>query len=183
MSDLVRLSKFLAVLLRHDAKRYGLTLDEEGFTDTDAVWAQVHQRFPGKYSYADLLQVVAGDQHGKKRYEIQGQTIRALYGHSRVRKIHYAPAVPPDLLYHGTARAALEAIRREGLQSLRRQYVHFTINLQEAVRVAHRHSADTVILTVRAGDAHRAGVIFYHPEEEHYLASAVPPEFIEFPTA
>lgn len=179
MADLVRLSKFLAVLLRHDAERYGLMLDDAGFTDTDAVWAIVSQRFPGRYQYRDLLKVVEGDQHGKKRYEIEGRKIRALFGHSRVSAITYPPAEPPELLYHGTTRAALASIRREGLKPRNRQYVHFTSNREHAQRVAQRHSRDTIILTIRAGAAHRAGIVFYHPETEHYLADAVPPEFID----
>jgi putative RNA 2'-phosphotransferase len=181
MSDLVRLSKFLAVLLRHDAENYGLTLDEQGFAETDAVWALVNKRFPERYTYDDLLKVVDGDSEGKKRYEIQGRKIRALFGHSRVSHVTYPPAVPPEILYHGTTRAALDTIRQEGLKGLSRQYIHFTTNRQHAERVAARHSHQTIILTIRSGDAHRAGVVFYHPELEHYLAEVVPPEFIEFP--
>jgi putative RNA 2'-phosphotransferase len=181
MPDLVRLSKFLAVLLRHQANEHGLSLDDEGFADTDSVWAQVNQRFRGQYTYNDLLKVVEGDRFGKKRYEIQGRKIRALFGHSDVSHVSYPPAVPPEYLYHGTTRAALDIIRHEGLKSLSRQYVHFTVNREHAERVAGRHSNETVILTIRSGDAHRAGIVFYHPEHEHYLADAVPPEFIEFP--
>lgn len=181
MSDLVRLSKFLAVLLRHKADEFGLTLDEEGFADTDAVWQQVTNRFGGRFTYKDLLQVVEGDRFGKKRYEIRGRKIRALFGHGDVPRVTYPPAVPPEYLYHGTTQEAIPVIRQEGLKSLSRQYVHFTTNRQLAEQVAGRHSKNTVILTIRAAAAHRAGIAFYHPEEQHYLADAVPPEFIEFP--
>jgi putative RNA 2'-phosphotransferase len=180
MADLVRLSKFLAVMLRHEPEQFGLTLDEEGFANTDAVWAQVGRRYPGQYSYADLLKVVEGDQDGKKRYEIRGRRIRAMYGHSEPRVI-YPPAEPPDTLYHGTTREALASIRQHGLQSRGRQYVHLTTTTRRATTVAGRHRGSPVILVVRSGDAARAGVRFYHPEAEHYLADAVPPEFIEFP--
>jgi putative RNA 2'-phosphotransferase len=181
MPHLVRLSKFLAVLLRHQADQYGLTLDEEGFADTDAVWTQVVKRFGDRFTYGDLLKVVEGDRTGKKRYEIQARKIRALFGHSQVSRVSYPPAIPPEHLYHGTTRSALDMIRREGLKALSRQYVHFTTNRDHAERVAGRHSRETIILTIRSGDAYRARVVFYHPEQEHYLADAVPPEFIEFP--
>ncbi|MFN8372217.1 MAG: RNA 2'-phosphotransferase [Anaerolineae bacterium] len=184
MSDLVPLSKFLALILRHKADEFGLTLDVDGFTDVDSVWKQINTRFPGRYSYEDLLKVVEGDGDGKKRYEIVDGRIRALFGHSEgVREITYAPAVPPELLYHGTSQSALAIIRKEGLKAMRRQYVHFTVNTQRASKVASRHSDETVILTIRAGDAHRAGIVFYHPEEEHYLCEVLPPAFIEFPDA
>jgi putative RNA 2'-phosphotransferase len=181
MTDLVRLSKFLAVLLRHEPAKFGLTLDGEGFVEIDLVWEQVNLRFPRRYTHQDLLAVVEGDASGKKRYEIQGQRIRALFGHSTAQKISYPPVEPPEILYHGTTRDALGAIRQEGLRSQSRQYVHLAVGRQRAETVAQRHPGATVLLSIRAGDAHRAGVIFYNPEPEHYLAEAIPPAFIEFP--
>jgi len=181
MADLVRLSKFLAVLLRHEPEKFGLTLDEEGFTETEGVWEQVNERFPARYDYKDLLTVVAGDQDGKKRYEIRGRQIRALFGHSTAEKISYPPATPPEILYHGTTDEALPFIREDGLKSLSRQYVHLAVNVVRAEKVAQRHQGKPVMLVVRAGEAHRAGIAFYNPEPEHYLADAIPPEFIEFP--
>lgn len=158
-------------------------LDAEGFTETDRVWEQVQKRFPGRFSYDDLVKVVAGDQDGKKRYEIRGRQIRAMYGHSDVRPIEYAPAEPPETLYHGTTTKALPSIRNDGLRAQSRQYVHMTINRMLAEKVADRHSGDNVILTIRSGEAHRAGIVFYHPEDQHYLADAILPEFIDFPPA
>lgn len=181
MANLIRLSKFLAVLLRHEPEQFGLTLDEEGFVETNLVWEQVSQRYPGRYTYQDLLAVVEGDASGKKRYEIQGRRIRALFGHSTAQKISYPPVEPPEILYHGTTREALNAIRQEGLKSQSRQYVHLAVGRHRAETVAKRHGGRPILLSVRAGDAHRAGVVFYNPEPEHFLAEAIPPEFIEFP--
>ena len=181
MADLVKLSKFLAFMLRHEADKFELELDEEGFTDTDLVWAQVNKRYPGRYTYNDLLEVVRGDQDGKKRYEIRDRQIRALFGHSSVRAISYPQATPPDTLYHGTTREALSSIRRDGLKSQSRQYVHLAINTKRASKVAQRHKGQPIILSIRAGDAHRAGIVFYNPEPEHYLADFIPPDYIDFP--
>lgn len=181
MSDLVQLSKFLSTLLRHRADQFGLVLDEHGFADTDQVWAQVQRRYGSRYQLADLLKVVAGDVTGKKRFEIQGRHIRALYGHSAVRDITYEPVIPPTLLYHGTTSAALESIRRDGLKHQRRQYVHLAIHRDRAAQVAARHAGTPILLTVRAAEAHRAGIQFYQPETEHFLADDIPVEFIDFP--
>jgi len=180
LKHLIRLSKFLAVLLRHEPGKFGLALDGEGYADVDAVWAQVVRRFGNQYTHADLLRVVEGDSSGKKRYEIVGRKIRALYGHSRV-EVSYAPAVPPELLYHGTVQAAMDSIRQHGLTAQARQFVHMTTSEERARAVAERHDADIVLLTIRAGDAHRTGIVFYHPEAEHYLAKAIPAEFVDAP--
>ena len=179
--NLTRLSKFLALMLRHKAARFGLELDADGFTAIDAVWQQIEARFPGQYTYDDLLAVVEGDQQGKKRYEIRGERIRAMYGHGKVTSIDYPQVEPPELLYHGTSQEALASIRKGGLKTMRRQYVHLGTSLEEALSVGRRHSQNTVILRIRAMEAHRAGVVFYSPDAEHFLTRDLPPAFIDFP--
>ena len=96
--------------------------------------------------------------------------------------IRYEPCVPPPLLYHGTSPGALEAIRREGLQPMERQYVHLSPDTETAIRVGDRHDDRPVVLTVRAADAHAAGIAFYRAEETVYLAKCIPVEFLEFST-
>jgi len=129
---------------------------------------------------ADLETIVAGDQRGKKRYEIVGNQIRAMYGHSKP-KVIYPACEPPEMLYHGTNYTAVKAIRKEGLLSQGRQYVHMTTNLDNARVVAKRRTQSPVMLVIRAQDAYQAGVVFHHAETEHYLAKTVPPQFIDFP--
>lgn len=180
MADLVRLSKFLSLMLRHQAEDFGLVLDENGFTDIDAVWTQITKKYGAKYTRDNLETLLSETTAGKQRYERVGTRIRALYGHSAVREIEYEPAEPPDILYHGTTQQALVAIRQEGLTSQKRQYVHLSTNTDRATNVAGRHGK-AIILNIRAKEAHDAGLVFYHPEPQHYLVKAVPPEFIDFP--
>jgi RNA:NAD 2'-phosphotransferase (TPT1/KptA family) len=35
------------------------------------------------------------------------------------------------------------------------------------------------VITVRAAEAHDAGIVFYHPEETVYLAEQIPPVFLD----
>lgn len=183
MPDLPKLSKFLSRLLRHDADTVGLVLDEHGYTDLSEVWKLVEYRYPARYKLADLQQVVAGDATGKQRFELVDSRIRALYGHSAVRLITYEPVEPPELLYHGTSANAWAAIRANGLLRQARQYVHS----QPASTAQHRLARGTAVkrssCTVRAASAHRAGVQFYHPETDHYLAEDIPVAFISFQTS
>ncbi len=181
MPNLPKLSKLLSRLLRHDADAVGLVLDEHGYTELSEVWKLVENRYPAAYKLADLQQVVAGDATGKQRFELVGDRIRALYGHSAVRLITYESVEPPELLYHGTSAKALAAIRANGLLRRARQYVHLTTRLDRATQVGSRHGGQTIILTVRAAFAHRAGVQFYHPESDHYLAEDIPAAYINFP--
>jgi putative RNA 2'-phosphotransferase len=181
MPRLTRLSKFLSLILRHRTAEFNLMLDAEGFTDLDGVWRRVQGRFGTRFSEADLQAVVAGKTDGKKRFELREGRIRALYGHSRVGPVSYAPAEPPEFLYHGTAPQALASIRQHGLRSMRRQSVHLSAGREGAAAVGGRRTRTPVILRIRAAEAHRAGVAFHHPEPEHYLTKAVPAQLIDFP--
>ena len=178
--NLTKLSKFLTLMLRHQSEAFGLQMDKDGFAEVDAIWARVNERFPGRFNYKDLLTVIEGDQHGKKRLELRDGRIRALYGHSTVVPIAYSPIEPPEILYHGTTQEALTAIRRDGLKAMGRQYVHMTPREDMARRVAGRHSRHTVILHIRAKDASLAGIAFFNPEQDNFLAKAVPAQFIDF---
>ena len=137
--DLKRLSKFLAVVLRHSPEDFDIALDEQGFAPLDTVWTVIQGKYGRQFEMNDLETVVAGDQRGKKRYEIAGKQIRAMYGHSKP-KVIYPACEPPDMLYHGTNSKAVKAIREEGLLSLGRQYVHMTTNLDNATVVAKRRT-------------------------------------------
>lgn len=178
--DLTKLSKFLALMLRHNPEEFGLSLDEEGFTALEPVWKAIRAKYGNRYDENDLLRIVEGDERGKKRYEIYQGQIRAMYGHSEP-EVSYPPAEPPEFLYHGTNPKAVAAIRKEGLTSQARQYVHMTTNLSNAVVVAKRRTGNPLILTIRAREAHEAGTVFHHAETEHYLAREIPPAFINFP--
>jgi putative RNA 2'-phosphotransferase len=177
--DKKRLSKFLALMLRHEPERCGLTPDSEGFVSVASVWEQIVRRYGDTYTYDDLGTAVEGNQAGKKRYEIRGGRIRALYGHSKATVV-YEPVEPPNLLYHGTTASAVDFIRRDGLTAQSRQYVHMTTNRCLAVTVGTRHEGWTIVLSIRAGEAYRSGIVFYHPEPEHYLSKQIPSSFIDF---
>jgi hypothetical protein len=62
----------------------------------------------------------------KRRHEIRGDEIRALYGHSVPGRLAKQPATPPSVLFHGTAPSASRLILRVGLKPMARQYVHLS---------------------------------------------------------
>jgi putative RNA 2'-phosphotransferase len=179
--NLVRLSKFLALILRHQPERFGLELDREGWAPLSRV-VETLEELPN-FRWADRSDIVRVVQEGtgndKRRFEIQDDRIRARYGHSLDRRIQYTPAQPPRMLYHGTSPEALETIRHEGLRPVGRQYVHLSADRETAIAVGARHTAQPVVVTVRAAAASDAGIAFFHPEKRVYLAEPIPPTFLD----
>lgn len=180
--NLVRLSKFMSLILRHRARDFGLAPDPEGFVPLDALLAVLQTRSDPQITRAYILAVVASSE--PKRFEGSGERgIRATYGHSRknVAAVNYAAVEPPPVLYHGTRSSALNEIRRRGLKPMQRQYVHLSTTVERARRVASRRTHQPVILVIRAEAAARSGIVFHSPEPHHYLVRELAPDFIVFP--
>jgi putative RNA 2'-phosphotransferase len=181
---LTKLSKFLSLILRHQPQRFALALDEAGWASLPEV-LEILSGLPNFRwaTRADVIEIVeesAGD--GKRRFQVEGNRIRARYGHSLAQPIVYEPCTPPERLYHGTSHGALASIRREGLHPMERQYVHLSPDPDTATRVGARHDDQPVIVAVRAAQAHAAGVVFHQADEAVYLARHVPPEFLDWET-
>ncbi|MBN1680664.1 MAG: RNA 2'-phosphotransferase [Anaerolineae bacterium] len=179
--DYKRLSKTVARALRHAPRDYDLDLDPEGWVAIDDLLAALRpRRREWRNLAADDLTAML-EQATKRRYEICDERIRAYYGHSVPERIEKEPAVPPDILFHGTTPDAAETILHDGLRSMSRQYVHLSTDRETAHLVGGRRTPDPVILTILAAEAHRAGVAFYEGNDDVWLADAVPPEFIQTP--
>lgn len=173
----IRLSKFMSLVLRHQPHEFWLSLDAEGFAPLEALVRIVEERPDLKAGRAEVLKVVEEDR--PRRFEIQGDRIRARYGHSfkADQPVAYPAVEPPPVLFHGTYPEAVKGIHRDGLRAMKRQYVHLWTTEERAREVARRRTRTPVILRIRAGAAHAAGVVFHSPEPNHYLVRAIPVEF------
>ncbi|WP_222853490.1 RNA 2'-phosphotransferase [Fodinicola acaciae] len=172
--DRVAISKTMAHALRHDPAAYGLTLDSEGWVTLDALVGALAKRWPA-ISRDDVTSLI--DESAKKRYEISGERIRAGYGHSTADRIDQVAATPPDTLFHGTQ--AAEAIERDGLRSMRRQYVHLSTTEDVAREVGSRRGPTPTIFRVDAKAAHDDGVVFYRTSDPRtWLVDSLPARYL-----
>lgn len=114
----------------------------------------------------------------KRRHEVDGDHIRALYGHSVPGRIQKQPAPPPARLFHGTAPETWADIQVHGLLPMRRQFVHLSLDRATATSVGGRKSARPIILTIDAPTAAAAGTKFYEGNELVWLADRIPARFI-----
>jgi putative RNA 2'-phosphotransferase len=176
----VRISKTLALALRHEPSALGIELDGAGWASVDAVLAGLAMK--GEIVTRDELEEVVATSD-KKRYALSpdGERIRASQGHSVDIDLGLAPKAPPEILFHGTVARFIESIRTSGLKPGARTHVHLSVDLRTAEIVAARREGPTVILRVRAADMHRAGHVFFVSENGVWLTPAVPVEFLELP--
>ncbi len=178
-ADLVRISKFLSLVLRHQPEAIGLELNEQGWADIgELIRLANNHRQP---LTRELLERVVFE-NDKKRFALSddGRQIRASQGHSIDVDLHLPPLEPPEILYHGTASRFLDSIRTTGLNSASRQHVHLSSDPATATKVGQRHGKP-VVLIVRAGAMFAAGQQFFRSANGVWLTERVPIEFLEIP--
>ncbi len=176
----VRVSKLLALGLRHDPSALGLSVDAHGFADVDNVLRGLAAN--GENVTRDELEEIVATSD-KQRYALSadGEKIRANQGHSIDVDLGLAPAAPPATLHHGTSMRFLDSIKASGLVRGARTHVHLSVDLKTAEIVAKRRAGPHVILTVRASAMHEKGHTFFRSANGVWLTERVPPEFLEIP--
>ena len=177
MSDIVRASKFLSLVLRHKPETIGITLDSAGWVDVEVLLAAMGDRL----SRAMLLQVVA--ENNKKRFEFSpsGLKIRASQGHTLSVNLGYESQEPPEYLFHGTPVTALPSIRATGLQKMDRHAVHLSGDEGTARSVGSRRGQSVVLrIFARTMQMNGAGT-FSKSTNGVWLTDCVSPDFILFP--
>lgn len=176
--DYLKLSKEISYALRHAPWEYELELDENGFVPVEQLLAALNEG--GSYSrgvtVGDLETVVRSSD--KKRHEIVGDRIRAVYGHSVPSKINYDSSTPPAVLYHGTARRFVDQILAEGLKPMSRQYVHLSTDIDTAMRVGLRRDSSPVLFEVDARLANADRLNFYQGNDKVWLTDEIPPRYL-----
>jgi putative RNA 2'-phosphotransferase len=171
------LSKVVSHALRHAPEEYGLQLDPEGWVSVDALLRALRKHAEWtSVNDSDLCAMI--ESSPKRRHEMAGGRIRALYGHSVPEAVERVPLRPPDVLYHGTANAALPSILSEGLKPMDRQHVHLSLDVETAEVVGRRKDAHPVVLCIDAARAYDSGIAFYRGNESVWLTGGVPAEFL-----
>ena len=171
-------SKFLSRILRHEPELVGLSLGPGGWVQVDDLLRGM-KRTGRAFKREDLRRIVA--ESDKRRFTLSedGRRIRAAQGHSVDIDLELPKAIPPKVLYHGTASASLDAIWAEGLLPGRRRHVHLSPDVETAIKVGTRHGRP-VVLTVATGRMHADGKTFWQADNGVWLTNTVAPDYLGF---
>jgi len=170
------LSRFLSYVLRHAPQEYGLVLDRSGFVSLDTLLAAVNVQPRWRWvRREDLLNLVASSP--RRRFEIRDGRIRALYGHTALDTMEYEPAIPPEYLFHGTARRFCDSIESSGLLPAKRAYVHLSRSVEDALAIGKRRDRDPVVYMIFALTAYKEGIQFFSAGDM-YLSRFIPAKYL-----
>ena len=114
-----RLSVFLSLVLRHQPEAAGITLDEHGWADVEALIQGISGT--GRPMDMELLEdMVRTDEKGRYSFNEDRTLIRANQGHSIPVDVELTETTPPQVLYHGTDSRFEKAILEQGLRPMSR---------------------------------------------------------------
>lgn len=169
--DLSRLSKFLALVLRHNGVDMGLKFRPDGYTELSSLMKLDGMK---QHSTANIYAVV--DTNEKKRYTIltdnKGKVwIRANQGHSGkvsdaidqnqlLEEITSHEQIP--ICVHGTNRKAYEFIKDQGLSKRERHGIHFASGTSEDSSViSGMRTNSKVLVYINVEKAMNDGIKFF----------------------
>ena len=173
---LKKTSKFLSYVLRHAPEAIGLALDEQG-------WASIEQLITcanasgRQLSRELLLEVVRTNDKQRFALSEEGLYIRASQGHSVTINLDLKPQLPPDKLYHGSAKRFLDSILKHGIQPGNRRHVHLSLDYETAIQVGRRHGKP-IVLAVNAKAMTTEGFVFFLSENSVWLTDTVPAKYL-----
>lgn len=141
----VELGKFISLILRHKPQVIGITLDQNGWADTQELLAGINAS--NRYIDMEILERIVRENN-KKRYSFNEDKsrIRANQGHSISVNVEMKEMTAPDELYHGTADRFLDSIKEKGILKMNRQYVHLSADVETAKAVGKRHGKPVVLV-------------------------------------
>lgn len=137
--QLVRLSKRMSYVLRHDPSSFGLSLASDGSVPVSELIDALNIVKNAHYTAADIDAVMS--MPGKRRFALENGRIMAYYGHTVRQEIERSLIRPPEILWHATSHKALDAILSEGLKPMNRQHVHLS-SVKETALAAGRRRDD-----------------------------------------
>ncbi|MDX1960922.1 MAG: RNA 2'-phosphotransferase [Leptospiraceae bacterium] len=169
-------SRFLSLVLRHKPELINLQMEKDGWVLVDLLIEKIQTK--GFIISKEELELIVAT-NDKKRFSFNETKtkIRANQGHSIDVDLGLEKSIPPEILYHGTAEKNLTSIFENGIQKQKRNHVHLSSTIENAMNVGKRHGKPKV-LEVLSGEMHRDGFEFYISANHVWLTDFVPKNYI-----
>lgn len=175
--SLVKISKFISLVLRHRPDKIGIKLDINGWCDVYEL-IEKSKKYGCFFNLQELKEVVETNEKQRFAFNHDNTKIRANQGHSISVDLELKPMTPPSVLYHGTSERFLSSILKEGIKKMNRQHVHLSSDIETARKVGSRHGK-VVVLEIDTAAMIKAGNVFYRSENHVWLTDFVSSRFIK----
>lgn len=174
--NLTKVSKYLALILRHKPEEAGISLDSHGWANVQELIEGVNKTY--RLDMKMLEEIVETDNKQRYSFNEDKTKIRANQGHSVNVDVELEETEPPEYLWHGTAEKYVDSIKETGLVKKSRLYVHLSSDYETAVLVGKRHGKP-VVFCVKSSQMYTDGYKFFKSKNGTWLTDFVPVEYLE----
>ena len=174
-----KLGRVLALVLRHAPEKFDVEMDINGWVDVNALCdgIKAQRRDFERWLKPWHFEAVAITEE-KGRYEVEGQRIRATYGHSIEIEIDLPTDDIPDSLFYPVDPDEVEDIIKLGIKGGDRRHVHLSKSVSKAHEAGRVRINSPSIVEVDAIRAIADGIDIYRAGKLVFLTEGVPPQYL-----
>ena len=175
-TELERLGRTLAGILRHFPERFDLNMDDQGFVDLRELVNAIRNSNSRMHWLRPHHIIALVETDSKGRYQIFHDAVRATYGHSIPLELRLPTDDIPATLYYPTTPEEAELILEMGLMPTDRKMVHLSLTYGDAHSAGSVRVEDPVILAIDTEATVEAGFEIGRAGKTVFLCRQVPPE-------
>lgn len=175
--QLIHISKFLSLVLRHQPETIAIRLDQNAWTDVKDLIEKANN-YGIIFDRETLNHIVATNPKKRFTFNATLDKIRASQGHSVEIELGYTNQKPPEILFHGTAEKFVQLILDTGLEKGNRQQVHLSADFETAIKVGQRHG-EPFVFKVLAEKMHNDNFEFFISDNGVWLTDNVPTKYLK----
>ena len=142
--EMEKVGRMMAGILRHG--KFDLPMDDQGFVQLRKVVSAIKEN-RNRMQWLRPHHIIAlVETDPKGRYQISGDLIRAMYGHTIPLDLQLPTENVPDELYYPTTEEEAEIILETGLMPSDRMMVHLSLTYQDAYNAGSVRVENPLIL-------------------------------------
>lgn len=177
-TELERIGRIMAGVLRHFPERFGLTMDGHGWVDLNRFVGAVRESRPHYHWLRPYHVQAIAETDPKGRYQVDGGMIRATYAHSVDVNLDDLPDANTDELYFPCSEEEVDVLLESGLTPTDRKKIHLSGTLEKAVSAGRVRIENPIILVIDAAAAQKDNVKIKRAGKSVYVADKVPSKFL-----
>jgi putative RNA 2'-phosphotransferase len=168
----------LALVLRHAPEKFGVEMDLNGWVNSRELSESIQgQRRHYHWLRGWHFEAIA-NADVKGRYQVEGEMIRATYGHSIELELDLHTDEIPDALYWPCDPEAVATHMELGITTGDRKHVHLSRTISNALEAGHVRISRPAILEVDTTRAVADGYTIWRAGTTVFLCEEMPAEYL-----
>jgi putative RNA 2'-phosphotransferase len=172
------LGRMLALVLRHAPEKFNVEMDINGWVNSRELSENIAKQRRHNHWLRGWHFAAIASADDKGRYQVEGDMLRATYGHSIELELDLPTDNIPEALYWPCEAEQVPTIKELGITAGDRKHVHLSKSISNAMEAGHVRIDRPAILEVDTVRAIADGHVIYRAGTTVYLVDEMPGEYL-----